>query len=188
MYSIRKAIPDDAKSISEIYVDSWRNTYAGLLPDDMLVGLDANAREARWWRHALADRPGRQAAFVAEGYGLGVVGFASGGAARDRRFSYDGEVYTLYLLDDHHEIGLGKRLFITIAARLIETRGPSLIVWVLKGNPARFFYEALGGKLVGHRHGTMGGTSIEEFGFAWEDARSLIALGRQDRDGSTGRV
>ena len=63
-----------------------------------------------------------------------------------------------------------------------------MIVWVLQCNPARFFYEALGGKLVAHRHGSMGGAAIEEIGFAWEDARSLVALGRQGRGGSTGQT
>ena len=188
MYTVRKAVPTDARSISQIYVDSWRSTYAGLLPDEFLVGLDANARETRWWRHVLADAPGRHVAFVAEAHDNGVVGFASGGPARDRRFACDGEVYTLYLRDDHHGIGLGKRLFTTIAAQLVESRGPSLIVWVLGGNPARFFYEALGGKLVAHRPGTMGGARIEEIGFAWQDARTLVAHGRHGRDGSTGQV
>ena len=188
MYTVRKAVPSDARSIAGIYVDSWRDTYAGLLPDELLVGLDANDRERRWWRHVLARRSGSHAAFVAEASGHGVVGFVSGGPARDHRFEYDGEVYTLYLRDEHHGIGLGKRLFTTMAAQLVETRGSSLIVWVLVGNPARFFYEALGGKRVAHRHGTMGGAPIEEIGFAWEDARSLVALGRPDRSGSTGRA
>jgi GNAT superfamily N-acetyltransferase len=188
VYTVRKAAPSDARSISEIYVESWRNTYAGLLPDELLIGLDANDRESRWWRHVLANRPGRQSAFVAESNDHGVVGFVSGGAARDRRFEYDGEVYTLYLRDDYHGLGLGKRLFTAMAAQLVETRGSSMIVWVLQGNPARFFYEALGGKRVAHRHGSMGGAPIEEIGFAWEDARSLVSLGRQDRGRSTGQT
>ncbi len=188
MVTIRQAHPSDAGAIARIYVDSWRDTYAGLLPDELLIVLDAGERESRWWRHVLARRAGRHAALVAESGGAGVVGFASGGPARDRRFEYDGEVYTLYLHHDHHGIGLGKRLFTTMAAQLVETRGSSLIVWVLVGNPARFFYEALGGKRVAHRHGTMGGAPIEEIGFAWDDARALVALGRSGQDGSTGRA
>ncbi len=188
MFTIRAAEPSDAGAIARIYVDSWRDTYAGLLPDAFLVGLDADDRERNWWRHALARRAGRHVAFVAEAGGEGVVGFVSGGRARDRRLGYDGEVYTLYLRDDHHGIGLGKRLFTTMAAQLVQARGPSLIVWVLDGNPARFFYEALGGKCVAHRHGAMGGSAIEEIGFAWDDARALVALGRPGQDGSTGQA
>ncbi len=181
MYTVRKAAPSDARSIAGIYVDSWRSTYAGLLSDDLLVGLDADGRERRWWRHALSRRTGRHAVFVAEASRDGLVGFVSGGPARDRRFNFDGEVYSLYLSDEYHGIGLGKRLFTTMAAHLVETRRTSLIVWVLKGNPAQFFYEALGGKRVAHRPGTMGGAPIAEIGYGWEDARALIALGRSDQ-------
>jgi L-amino acid N-acyltransferase YncA len=187
MFAIRAAEPSDAGAIARIYVDAWRDTYAGLLAEEFLVGLDADGRERRWWRHALARRGGRHAAFVAEAGEDGVVGFVSGGRARDRRLDYDGEVYTLYLRHDHHGVGLGKRLFTTMAAQLVQVRGPSLIVWVLAGNPARYFYEALGAKCVARRPGTMGGAPIEEIGFAWDDARALVALGRPGQDGQDGQ-
>ena len=186
MYTVRKATPSDARSIAGIYADSWRNTYAGLMPDELLIGLDTDDRERHSWRHVLTRQSDNHLAFVAESNGLGVIGFSSGGLARDRQIEYDGEVYTLYVLDEHHGCGLGKRLFTTIAAQLVETYGSSMIVWVLRGNPARFFYEALGGKLVAHRYSTLGGGPIEEIGFAWEDVRALIALGQPDRDGSIG--
>ena len=188
MYNVRKAALSDARSIAGIYVDSWRNTYAGLLPDKFLIGLDRDDCERCWWRHILARRSNKHVAFVAEASGHGVIGFASGGLARDRQIEHDGEVYTLYVLNEYHGFGLGKRLFTTMAAQLVETHGSSLIVWVLLGNPARFFYESLGGKLVAHRYATMAGAPIEEIGFAWEDVRSLIALGRPNQDGSIGQV
>ena len=50
MTVFRQAILDDAMAIAEIYVDSWRDTYAGLLPDDVLLRLNAANREVRWWR------------------------------------------------------------------------------------------------------------------------------------------
>ncbi len=181
MYTVRKADPRDARSIAGIYVDSWRSTYAGLLPDELLVGLDADRRENRWWRHALGRRSDRHTVFVIEQMPDDIVGFVSGGPPRDRRFDYGGEVYALYVLDEHHDLGLGKRLFTTMAAHLVRTHRRSLIVWVLDGNPSRFFYEALGGKRVAHRHGTMGGAPIEEIAYAWEDARALVALGRSDQ-------
>ncbi len=181
MITIREAAPADAGSIARIYVESWRTTYAGLLPDELLLGLDAGDRESRWWRHAVSRRRGRDAVFVADSGADGMIGFVSGGDARDRRLGHDGEVYALYVDDDHHDLGVGKRLFTTMAAHLVETRRASLIVWVLDGNPARFFYEALGGKHIARRHGTMAGAAIEEIAYAWEDVRALVALGRSDR-------
>jgi len=178
VYTVRKAAPSDAWSIAGIYVDSWCNTYAGLLPEALLIGLNTDDHERRRWRHELARRSDKHVAFVAEVSDHGVIEFASGGLVRNRQIKHDGEVYTLYVADEYHGFGLGKRLFTTLAAQLFKAYVSSLIVWVLLGNPARYIYEALGGKLVAHRHATMGGAPIEEIGFAWEDVRSLIALGQ----------
>ena len=188
MYTVRKATPSDARSVAGIYVDSWCNTYAGLLPKALLIGLNTDNHERRRWRHELARRSDKHVAFVAEVSDHGVIGLASGGLVRNRQIEHDGEVYTLNVADEYHGFGLGKRLFTTVAAQLVEKHGSSLIVWVLLGNPARFFYEALGGKLVARRLATMGGAPIEEIGFAWEDAQSLIAFGWHDQDGSIGRA
>jgi len=58
-----------------------------------------------------------------------------------------------------------------------------LIVWVLSGNPSRFFYQALGGKAVARRPSTMAGAKIEELAYGWEDVRALVELGRSARGG-----
>lgn len=181
--TIRPASIEDAAAIAEIYVDSWRSTYAGLLPDEVLLRLDAAQREARWWRRALSRRRGDLLIYVAEDSQHGVVGFASGGRPRDRDLDYGGEVYTLYVRDEFHGLGIGRRLFVVMSERLLAGAGASLVVWVLNGNPARYFYETLGGKCVARRNGTMGGAPIEELAFGWADVRELIALGKSGETG-----
>ena len=71
---IRQAIDSDARGIARVHIDSWRSTYAGIVPADHLAGLDYDEREARWHR-ILADR--RQNAFVAGDADGRIVGFAS---------------------------------------------------------------------------------------------------------------
>ena len=39
MMSVRRARPADAAAIGAIHVSTWRNAYAGVLPDDYLAGL-----------------------------------------------------------------------------------------------------------------------------------------------------
>lgn len=172
----RRARPGDAEGIARVYVESWQSTYAGLLPDDVLLSMDAERRESRWWRRSLTRAPHRHFIQVAEHRDAGIIGFASGGPARDRRIDHAGEIYTLYLLDDWHGIGIGKRLFIETAARLEPVHGASLAVWVLAGNPNRFFYEALGGKMIARRPGRLGDETIEEVAYGWESIQSLLAL------------
>ena len=50
---IRRARPDDAAAIARVHVESWRSTYAGLLPERLLLKLSNAQHEARWWRHVL---------------------------------------------------------------------------------------------------------------------------------------
>lgn len=176
--TIRSAAPDDARAIADIHVMSWQSTYAGLLPDDVLLKLDSRIHEARWWRHALRRRSSNHVVLVVEHEGQGVVGFGSCGRSRDRGLPFDGEVYTIYLLDEFHGVGVGRRLFAELSQEVSEHQGDSMIVWALKTNPARFFYEALGGRIVARRSGWLGGAPIEEVCYGWDDLSELAALGR----------
>ena len=116
--------------------------------------------------------------YVAEEADQGVVGFASGGASRGPALSHEIEIFTLYLRDEFHGRGIGKDLFLKLSERLAVRSNGSLVVWVLDGNPARYFYEALGGKIIARRDGSMGGAEIEEVAYGWEDIRELIELGK----------
>lgn len=177
---VRPARPGDAAAVAGIYVESWRSTYAGLLPDRLLAGMRADRRRRRDWERAIS-RPRRaERIFVAEAAaGAGarrVVGFAGGGPARRAATGHAGEVYTLYVEDDFHGLGIGRALFSALAAGLARDLGPSLVVWVLAGNPARFFYEALGGRPAGRRLGTLGGRAIEELAYGWSGAAVPVHL------------
>lgn len=173
--ALRPARPSDAAAIAGIYVAGWQDAYPGLLPDRLLIGMRrSEGRAGRWARTIRHPARGEQV-MVAESDDGEVIGFASGGPARPRGFAYDSEVYTLYVDGDHQQSGVGRRLFAGLAMELASTLGPSLIVWVLAGNPSRYFYEALGGRHVGRRAGSLGGTAIEELAYGWSDAAVLAA-------------
>ena len=172
---VRPARPSDAGAIARIYVAGWQDAYPGLLPDRLLVGMRRGEGRAQRWARAIRHPAGGERVTVAESDDGAVIGFASGGPARPRGFAYDSEVYTLYVHRDHQEGGVGRRLFASLALDLASALGPSLVVWVLAGNPSRYFYEALGGRHVGRRSGSLGGTAIEELAFGWPDAAVLAA-------------
>jgi L-amino acid N-acyltransferase YncA len=176
--SVRRARADDAPAIARVHVDSWRSTYAGLLPEDMLVRLSSAEHEARWWRHVLGRFRRRHYVYVAEDKEAGVVGFVSGGRSRDRELAYEAEVYALYLLDEYQGMGLGRALFLRLVDRLHRECGPGLSVWVLSANPSRYFYEALGGRRVATRCERMGGAEVEATAYGWANMADLLAVGR----------
>jgi GNAT superfamily N-acetyltransferase len=171
---IRAACSSDAAAIARAHVDSWRTTYRGIAPDNFLAALSYEQRE-RMWRGILSPVSGSPFVYVAEAPGAQIVGFASGGPARDANLDYRGELYAIYLLQDQQRHGLGRRLIVALVQQLIEAGMTSLLVWVLADNPARKFYEALGGQYVYDRQASIGNAQLLEVAYGWRDARLLVA-------------
>ena len=167
------------------HVAAWRSSYAGILPDGYLAQLSA-VREAASYQRGIAGRQHGHAAFVAvagesdapEGArvppgGL-VVGFVTGGRSR-RPHIADGEVETLYLLDDWREQGLGRRLMRAMGAHLHALHCRSALVWVLENNPSRWFYERLGARIVARESIGVGGQPMMQQAMLWDPVESLLA-------------
>lgn len=145
---LRRASLDDAPEVAWVHVRSWKETYPGLLPREELEVLDVDER-AGFWERVIEEEP-ETSTLVDEADGE-VVGFASAGPATEELAGEGGEVYALYVLEAHQGEGRGRRLF---EAAVEELRGRGLepvYLWVLAGNPARGFYEHLGGEAVRKR-------------------------------------
>src|SRR5690349_3143893 len=130
MTTIELATERAAAGIAKVYVDTWRSTYAALLPHRMLLGMSYE-RQAREWSWVIRNRAGRQPVIVAAEADYGVVGFISFGPSRtgDRpavgRFAGErdanvGEIYTLYVQPEFQERGIGRRLLAAAFASMID--------------------------------------------------------------------
>lgn len=177
MVTIRRARAADAEAMARVHLESWRSTYAGVLPDAYLSGL-CPWREAAAYERAIRERRGGHAAFVAvadalEPEGPGVVGFVTGGLSRRPQIA-EGEIETLYLLDDFRDRGIGRRLMRAIASHLASLGARSAYVWVLEENPARWFYERLGARLVARETLRVGGRPVAQRAYAWEPIHTLL--------------
>jgi ribosomal protein S18 acetylase RimI-like enzyme len=184
MICIRRARSADAPAIGAVHVATWRTAYAGVLPDDYLAGLSP-LRHAAGYEQAITDRHNGHAVFVAvasgadapEGTPAGqatVVGFVSGGRAR-RPGLGQGEIETLYLLEDYRERGVGRRLMRAIAAHLAAVGCRSVVLWVLQDNPTRWFYRRLGGKPAAQEVICFAGQTIGQLAFVWDPIETLLA-------------
>jgi len=176
MELIREASLAVAMGIAKVQVDSWRSTYAGIVPRDYLETLSYEQR-ATVWRTILSGNTSRQFVYVAEDHEGNVVGFASGGQIRGGDPGYEGELYAIYLLESHQQIGLGRLLTSKVAKRLLEEDIHSMLVWVLAANPSRPFYEALGATQVSERDITIGGAALTEVAYGWADLSPVALLG-----------
>src|SRR5215467_8904097 len=177
--TIRSARPGDARAIARVDVETWRTTYAGVLPTAYLVGLSERRREAGW-RSVILQEP-RDVRVAVDSTGA-ILGFGSCGAHRGDR-SFAGEVFTLYVGPDSQNQGVGRRLLIALFRRLVAAGRRSAILWVLRDNPARFFYERLGARQVSHRPLPVGGASVEAIAYGWRDLPGfLAAVSSEDRE------
>jgi len=160
---VRAAQRGDAAAIGALHVESWRDAYAGILPDTVLLRLSAKA-EGEKWAHVLACG---ETVLIAE-TSERLVGFGSCGAARGTALDYAGEVYTLYVHPDYHGQGIGRRLLHEMFVALGRMGHRSAVVWVLQSNPSRYFYEAMGGKRVADRQERLWGADLPQAAYGWQ--------------------
>jgi ribosomal protein S18 acetylase RimI-like enzyme len=161
---IRSASLSDGAAIARVHVASWRSTYRGLLADDFLLSLSETGYAERWKR-VIAERTSK--VYVAEDEGE-VVGFSSGGRERAGETGYEGELYAIYVLDSAQRRGFGRELVRATVSGLRELGLGDMIIWVLRDNqPARAFYERLGGVYVRAQPITIGLTTLEEVSYGW---------------------
>lgn len=87
----------------------------------------------------------------------------------------EGEIETLYVLDDWRERGLGRRLIGAGAAHLAGLGCRSAFCWVLRDNPSRWFYERIGGRAVMADSVLVAGMSVPQVAYAWDPIARLVA-------------
>ncbi len=179
MISIRRARPGDAVGIAAVHVAAWRSAYPGILPNDYLARLSV-PRQAAHYDRAVRSGSG---VFVAVASGIDVppgerpriVGFAT--AARvfmaDPVLA-DGEIGTLYVLDDWRERGLGRRLMRAAGSYLAEIGCQAAYLWVLRENPSRWFYLRLGGRPVAEAEIRVAGRAVMQMAFVWDPIERLL--------------
>jgi ribosomal protein S18 acetylase RimI-like enzyme len=172
-FRVRRAGPADVVAIARIEVETWRATYAGMLPDRVLIGM-SERRQQSAWAGLVRYRPGD--VIVVEEPETGIVGFGNCGAQRDPTLPYSGEIFTLYVTPDAQNRGVGRQLLSALFERLLHKGNSSALIWVIRANPSRFFYEHMGGKFILTRRIRVGGEPVEAIAYGWPDLRTLLRV------------
>jgi ribosomal protein S18 acetylase RimI-like enzyme len=169
--TIRNARLDDAGPIARLDVETWQATYAGILGTPYLAGLKPARREIGWAN--VIRREPRDVHVAINGEG-DVVGFGSCGTARGD-LDFTSEVFTLYVAPDWQNRGVGRLLLLAMFRRLVARGHGSVVIWVLRENPARFFYQRLGGKEVRRKLIPFNGVAVAALCYGWRDLPGYLA-------------
>jgi GNAT superfamily N-acetyltransferase len=167
---IRRAVPQDALRIAEVRVQSWQDTYKGLIPDSYLSGMRVEA-SALIWERVLEAASDAACTYVLEVNGE-ICGFASGITLAESKEGFDAELTGVYVLPQVQRNGVGRRLVNKVAATLAQAGATNLLVWVLAEHRAgRDFFEAIGAELKAEKMFDWDEFELKEVGYGWPSIR-----------------
>lgn len=133
---LRQAGTDDLDGIVGVFLDCWRQSYRGVLPDRLVDSLSDEDAYAMWRRGLTA--PGV----------TGVVAVGEDGVLGVTRYGLDGTtglVHSLYVSPSARGLGLGRRLLDHAATDLAGHGAVTATLWVFAENaPSIGFYGACG--------------------------------------------
>ncbi len=155
---------DDFNEAGEVYVQSWKACYQGLLPQAFLDKLTRD----RWSGMLRAD-PSASLGVFEDGR---IVGTAMVSYAREPGREGFGELVSLYLLPEAMGRGYGRSLMEAVLQRLREDGCDGVCLWVLDGNrQAQDFYRHMGFYASGRSQKELFGgeeTELVEMVLLWE--------------------
>lgn len=169
-YLVRSAETRDASAMAAVQVETWKTTYATIVPLAFLETLSVEER-TRAWQVQLAREHSH--ILVCEDDG-GVFGFASAGRIREPVEAYDAELYAVYFYQRYQRHGAGRRLLYELAAQLRAAGFASMLAWVLEANPSVAFYQKLGAVQVAQKVIEIGTASLTELAMGWSSLREFI--------------
>lgn len=133
---LRTAVPADRNGVVAVFLACWRQSYAGILPQDTIDAMTDDRAHAMWSR-ILESHDGETV--VAE-HNAQIVGIT--------RFQCDDEtgiVHALYVDPDAQGMGLGRTLLSHATNTMTQTTQRELTLWVFAENaPSIRFYNSQG--------------------------------------------
>lgn len=167
---IRPATAADVRAMARVYVDTWKATYRGILPD---AYLDAMTVEETAFALKREMQGAGVSTFVSELEGGQLVGLSTGGIDRRRDHIYGAEIFSLYVQPSCQRRGIGLKLVTRLVEHMNRLGIFALKVQVLGANPYRRFYEKHNGVLLACGRIRFADTDLDACTYGWIDTGLL---------------
>ena len=175
----REANIEDAPLVAKVHVESWRKSFAGIVPQEFLDNLTVEKREQAF-RQRLGEPNYKM--FVAETAKNGIVGFADFGKARESNFEFEAELYAIYLLHEFQQKGIGANLFRLCQKQMIADKINSMYLMALEISPYKSFYEKMGGQIVGRGNHFLALVEYETIIYGWKNLGESLMSNQDEKN------
>ncbi|WP_188965751.1 GNAT family N-acetyltransferase [Neoroseomonas lacus] len=166
--TFRAAMASDADAIADLLTASWQESYAALLPAELLQRQLPGLHRAMWRTHFGAPRPG--VVLLAEAAD-GLRGFCA-------TWLDGGEAYVdyLHLRPGLRGGGLGRLLLGRAVAAVMAQGATHAALTIIEGNDGALrFYERLGGLAGAAYDAVLHGVPTRYRRIAWPDAGTMVS-------------
>ncbi|BCW60275.1 MULTISPECIES: GNAT family N-acetyltransferase [Micrococcaceae] len=138
-FEVRRADPADASVMAKVHVDTWRETYRGLMSDSELDDPGLLEWREKFWTAALTDPRYEKNNVAVALQDDRLIGVAMSGPSSDLPEEPQ-ELFVLYAYASSHGSGVGAALL-----NAVINPAASAVLWVADPNPrAQAFYRKNG--------------------------------------------
>ncbi len=138
-FEVRRAVASDAAAMARVHVDTWRETYRGLMRDAVLDDPALLGWREKFWNAVLTDPRFSNNAVAVATRDAALLGIAMAGPSLDGA-AESVQLHVLYVYGAFHGTGVGSVLLNAV----IDPAAPASL-WVADPNPrAQAFYRKHG--------------------------------------------
>ncbi len=164
---IRQATREDIEEVAQLHIDSWYETYKGIISQNYLKNMKSNLnKRIERMKNEFQLRTMIVAILNGE-----IVGFSefifSNEFSKD--LDIDCELCGLYIKNGYKNLGIGTKMFDYVTNTFRNKSKNKMGLWCIKENkPAFLFYEKKGGKIEKEKSFTIENKEYIEVAFIYE--------------------
>ena len=165
IYSIKEIEKNDIYDYMFVNTYAWNETYRGIVADEFLDKIKNELKqnverlEKEFDKTKIEEPDYKRFLLYVHEEPVGVVAICN---SREEKYPNSGELCSLYLLNKAKKKGYGKILFEKAKQELKNMGFNDMIIYCLKDNPTKTFYEHLGGEFVFEKVKNIGGKDLIE--------------------------
>lgn len=143
---VRQLIVDDAQQAAAIQVETWKDTYKGMIPSETLESMTLEYMIPMWTR--LIGENSLKLNLLGVFEGTNLLGTVGSGVSREKN-DYECELWAMNIPVRNQRRGLGRVLFQASVDMLRSSEYKSMYFYCIdKNENALHFYRSMGGRIT----------------------------------------